>query len=129
MWVYANPNPCRQEEPDCVVRAISIATDQSWKKVHRALCLLSLEHCTMPSVNWLWELYLKRNGYEKFLLPDSCPACVTVRDFCRIYPDGVYIACTGSHAVACINGNYLDTWDSGDETLTYFFRKKEKEYG
>ena len=124
MWVYANPNPCRQEEPDCVVRAIAIATDQTWKKVHRDLCLLSCEKCTMPSVNWLWELYLKRKGYEKFLLPDSCPDCMTVREFSRLYTDGVYIACTGTHAVAVIDGNYWDTWDSGDETLTYYFRKR-----
>ena len=30
MWIYANPNPCRKEEPDCVVRAVCLATDQTW---------------------------------------------------------------------------------------------------
>ena len=25
MWVFCNPNPCRREEPDCVVRAIAVA--------------------------------------------------------------------------------------------------------
>lgn len=25
MWVYANPNPCRTETEDCVVRAIALA--------------------------------------------------------------------------------------------------------
>lgn len=124
MWIYANPNPCRQEEPDCVVRAIAIATDQSWQKVHRDLCQLSYDKCTMPSVNWLWGLYLKRKGFERFLLPESCPACVTVKDFAKRYPEGTYVVGTGTHAVAIINGNWYDAWNSADETLTFFYERR-----
>lgn len=124
MWIYANPNPCRLEEPDCVVRAISVATGKTWREVHWDLCVLSGIKCTMPSVNWLWELYLRQNGFEKFLMPETCPACVTVLEFCERYRDGTYIIGTGNHAVAVIDGDYLDAWDSGDETATYFFRKK-----
>jgi hypothetical protein len=124
MWIFDNPNPCRREEPDCVVRAIAIATGKTWDEVHWDLCRLSHEHCTMPSVNWLWEMYLKRNGFEKFLLPDACPECVTVREFCKRYPDGTYVIGTGTHAIAVISGNYVDAWDSGGETPTYFFRKR-----
>jgi len=125
MWIYANPNPCRSEEPDCVVRAIAIATGKTWDEVHWDLCVLSHEKCTMPSVNWLWELYLKRNGFEKFLLPDNCPECITVRKFCERYREGTYIIGTGSHAVAIVCGNYVDSWDSGDEIPTYYFRKRK----
>lgn len=127
MWVYANPNPCRQEEPDCVVRAISIATGKSWHEVHNGLCRLSAERCTMPSVNWLWELYLRKHGFEKFLLPETCPSCLTVQEFCRRYSEGVYVIGTGTHAVCVIDGNYYDAWDSGEETPTYFYRKKRSE--
>ena len=123
MWIYANPNPCRLEEPDCVVRAISIATGKTWYEVHQDLCMLSRSRCTMPSVNWLWELYLKRLGFEKFLLPESCPTCTTIADFCGRYRTGTYVIGTGSHAVAVIDGDYYDTWDSGDEIPTYFFRR------
>ena len=112
MWQYANPNPCRAEEPDCVVRAIALATEQDWDTVHWDLCRLSHERCTMPSVNWLWGLYLKIHGFEKFLLPESCPQCVVIG--------------TGTHAVCIRNGCYLDTWDSGDEVPTYFYRKRGK---
>ena len=129
MWIYANPNPCRQEEPDCVVRAIALATDRSWDDIHWDLCVLSHERCTMPSVNWLWELYLKQNGFEKFLLTDCCPSCVTVREFCKHYPVGTYIIGTGSHAVCVRSGDYLDAWDSGDSVPTYFFRKRGFENG
>ena len=124
MWVYANPNPCRTEEPDCVVRALALATGLSWHEVHSGLCRLSGERCTMPSVNWLWEYYLNREGFQKFLLPESCPSCVTVRAFCRYYPEGTYVIGTGTHAVCVIDGNYYDAWDSGDETPTYFFKRR-----
>ena len=126
MWVYANPNPCRQEEPDCVVRAICIATNHTWDDVHWDLCILSHVNCTMPSVNWLWELYLKKHGFEKFLLPDACPKCVTVREFAKRYPRGTYIIGTGSHAVCVMDGDWLDSWDSGDEIPTYFFRRRDE---
>lgn len=123
-WVYANPNPCRREEPDCVVRAIALATGKTWGDVHRELCLLSREMCTMPSVNWLWELYLAGCGFEKFLLPERCPGCLSVREFCRRYPEGVYVIGTGTHAVCVRDGRYLDAWDSGDEVVSCFFRKR-----
>ena len=124
MWIYANPNPCRREEPDCVVRAVCIATDKDWDEVHWDLCILSHYECTMPSVNWLWELYLKKNGFEKFLLPEACPKCVTVREFARRYPKGTYIIGTGTHAVCVRDGNWIDLWDSCEEVPTYFYRKK-----
>lgn len=129
MWIYSNPNPCRAEEPDCVVRAIANATDQDWDTVHWDLCRLAHERCTMPSVNWLWDLYLKRYGFEKFLLPETCPSCVTVREFARRYPKGTYVIGTGSHAVCVRDGNWMDLFDSGDETPIYFYRKKGKHNG
>jgi hypothetical protein len=74
----------------------------------------------MPSANWLWGLYLKQLGFRPFLLPESCPECVTVRAFCERYPEGTYIVGTGSHAVCVRDGRYIDAWDSGDEVPTYF---------
>lgn len=124
MWIYANPNPCRQEEPDCVVRAIAIATDQYWKKVHGDLCRMSRDYCTMPSVNWLWGEYLRKIGFERFMIPEACGECVSVREFSRRYPEGTYVIGTGTHAVCVIDGNWYDTWDSGDEIPTYFYRRK-----
>lgn len=123
MWVYANPNPCRAEEPDCVVRAIAIATGQDWDAVHDGLCRMSKRYCTMPSVNWLWGLYLIENGFRRFRMPEACPECVTVKAFCRWFPEGTYVIGTGSHAVCVIDGDYYDMWDSGDQVASYFFEK------
>lgn len=125
-WIRANPNPCRREEPDCVVRAIAIATGQTWDEVHWDLCVMSHSLCTMPSVNWLWGIYLSKCGFERFSMPEACPECVTVREFSRRFPEGTYVIGTGSHAVAVIDGDWYDLWDSCDEIPTYFYRKKER---
>ena len=78
----------------------------------------------MPNADAVWGKYLYQHGFEPFLLPQSCPECVTIDAFCRMYPEGVYIIGTGSHAVAIINGNYYDSWDSGREVPSFFWKIK-----
>lgn len=124
MWVRCNPNPLGKQTSDCVVRAIAIATSQSWRTVYKDLCDLGGIECEMPNSNYLWGLYLKDSGFEQFLLPESCPTCITVRAFCERYPEGTYVIGTGSHAVAVMSGDYYDSWDSGDETPCYFWRMR-----
>lgn len=122
MWIRCNPNPLGKQTSDCVVRAIAIATEQSWKRTYRELCELGEIEAEMPNANSVWGLYLRNKGGKQFLLPESCPACITVRAFCEKYPTGVFVIGTGSHAVAVIDGDYYDAWDSGNEVPSYFWR-------
>ena len=124
MWVMANPNPQRKQVPDCVIRAVCIALDINWYQAYDELCEVGRMDCNMPSADSVWGHYLKMRGFEPFILPQSCPSCTTVREFCKLYPDGTYIIGTGSHAVAVINGNYYDSWDSGNEIPSFFWRIK-----
>lgn len=124
MWIECNPNPLGKQTGDCVVRAIAIATEQSWRRTYRELCELGEIEAEMPSVNHVWGSYLRSKGAKQFLLPESCPACITVRAFCEKYPEGIYVIGTGSHAVAVIDGDYYDSWDSGNEVPSYFWRVK-----
>ena len=124
MWVRCNPNPLGKQTSDCVVRAIAIATNKSWRRVYRDLCELGAIECELPNTNYLWGLYLDEKGFEQFLLPESCPRCVTVRAFCEKFPEKTYVIGTGTHAVAVIDGDYYDSWDSGNEIPSYFWRLK-----
>lgn len=124
MWIECNPNPLGKKTGDCVVRAIAIATTRSWRSVYAALCKHGDIECEMPNRNNVWGSYLRKLGFKQFLLPESCPDCITVRAFCERYPTGVYVIGTGSHAVAVIDGNYYDSWDSGDEVPSYFWRSE-----
>jgi len=124
MWIKCNPNPLGKQTSDCVVRAIAIATDASWRRVYGDLCDLGNVECEMPTTNVVWGIHLNELGGRQFLLPESCPHCITIRAFCERFPTGVYVIGTGSHAVCVIDGDYYDSWDSGNEVPCYFWKVK-----
>lgn len=124
MWINCNPNPKRKHVPDCVIRALVIALNKSWYDVHDELCALSREECSVTCDDNVWGKYLYRMGFVPFLLPETCPSCITIKRFCIMYPRGIYIIGTGNHAVAVIDGDYYDSLDSGDEIPSFFWRIK-----
>lgn len=121
-WIRCNVNPARKEVGDCVIRAIAVALNRPWTDIHDDLCALSGEEYDMPNSDAVWGKYLYMMGFEPFLLPQSCPRCTTVKQFCLYYPKGIYIIGTGSHAVAVVDGNYYDSWDCGSEVPSFFWR-------
>ena len=122
-FVQANPNPRNGRVGDCVIRAITIATDSTWEKVYSELAAYGFMMGDMPSSNEVWAQYLKDKGFKRAIIPDDCPKdCYTIRDFCEDNSKGIYILGTGSHVVAVIDGNYYDTWDSGYEVPIYYWR-------
>ena len=124
MWIKANPNPAKKEVPDCVIRAICIALNLPWLQVFDELYSVARMDFNMPSSDNVWGHYLYLKGFEPFVLPDECPRCITIDEFTKLFPTGIYIIGTGSHAVAVIHGNYFDSWDSGSEVCSFFWRIK-----
>lgn len=123
MWRYYQPNPLRLKVGDCTVRAICAVTNSSWDDVHKSLCDLARDMGDMPSADRVWWALLEDLGFTRRILIDRCPECYTVKDFCRDHPTGIYVLGPHEHAVAVINGDYYDTWDSGDTVPTYYLRR------
>lgn len=124
MFIQQNPNPFGNHVGDCVIRAISIVTGDSWTETYAKLAIHGLIMGDMPSSNQVWGSYLRSIGFTRHGLPNNCPDCYTVRDFANDYRNGIYVVATGNHVVAVIDGCYIDDWDSGDEVLTYYWRKE-----
>ncbi len=124
-WVYYNPNPLGNLVGDCTIRALTLALDKDWDKTYLAVSTQGYEMKDMPSANETWGACLRRNGFKRYIIPNECPDCYTIEDFCKDHSYGLYVLATGTHVVTCINGDYYDTWDSGKKIPIYYFMKEE----
>lgn len=114
---------------DCVIRAISAATGKTWDETAVRLCVWELILHDMPSADRVWGAYLRSCGFERCPIPADCPECYTVADFCADHPRGMYILAISSggsgHVVYVNDGQYFDSWDSGDEYPIYYWKRKD----
>ena len=122
-FIYQNANPHNRLVDDCVVRAIAMATGKSWDEVFLELTVEAYIAKDLINANSVWGNYLLNNGFERHQIPNTCPLCYTVRDFVRDNRDGIFILGDGTHAIAVVDGHYVDTYDSGDRTVLFFYKK------
>lgn len=127
-FIEYNPNPKGRKVGDCSVRAIAKALDMNWESAYTLLVVNGLSVNDMPSSDAVWGAVLRQYGFSKQLLSDRCPDCYTVKDFCLDYSLGIYVLALGGHVVTVVDGNYYDSWDSGDEVPLYFWKKKGEKY-
>lgn len=123
MFKRINPNPKNKEVGDCTVRAIALAEDRLWDDVFADLCEEAFKQADMPSSNKVWGQYLLNKGYYVEPCQPLCGDGCSIKEFTRIHPLGTYIVATGSHVVCVRNGDYLDSWDSGEKAPSYYFYK------
>lgn len=124
-YIYFNPNPSGKRVGDCVIRGVSMVTEQSWETTYIDICMCGYNLKDMPSSNHVWTSFLYSMGFTRQLIPDTCPMCYTVQDFCEEHPVGTFLLGTGSHVVAVKDGDYYDAWDSGNEIPVYYWERKE----
>lgn len=122
MYVNYNANPSGKATGDCVIRAISTITGLPWRTVHWDLAELSNEQYQMMDDNPIWHEYLRRLGFRIQMVQWPCSR---IKDFCRCFPHGKYILGTGKHVIAVIDGDYFDTWDSGNELAVFYWKLEE----
>ena len=121
MYVNYNANPQQKQVGDCVIRAISTVLNQDWETTYIGLAIQGFMMSDMPSSDSVWNEYLKSKGLARYIVPDTCPNCYTVRQFADEHPTGIYVVFVGQHVVAVVDGDYIDTWDSGDRVPIYYW--------
>lgn len=125
MFKRYNPNPQKAIVGDCVIRAVSKLMAQTWEHTYIDLCIEGLLKSDLPSANDVWGTYLKKHGYKRHIIPDTCPDCYTVADFAKDHSKGRYLLALSGHVVAVEDGNYYDTWDCGSEVPLYYWKESE----
>ena len=125
MWVKWNPNPAGRNVGDCSVRAISKALSVDWEAAYAMLVASGYWMCDMPSSDAVWGAVLRKNGFARESIPDSCPDCYTAEDFCRDHPKGVYVLGFGGHVATVSDGTLFDSWDSSKSIPQFVWKRRE----
>lgn len=125
MYTPYNPNPIAARVEDCAVRALCFALGSPWEATYISLCLAGLAMGDMPHANNVWGSILRKHGFKRKLVEDSCPDCYTVEDFCKDHPKGLYVMSTANHVLAVKDGCVYDTWDSTQEHPIYYWYTEE----
>lgn len=124
MFKYFNPNyKMRKGTIDCSVRAVSKALDVSWDEAYLMISTSGYNIGDVMSRNLVWWDVLKEHGFYRQNLPNTCPDCFTVEDFCRKNPIGTYVLGLENHTVTVKNGDWFDTWNCANEIVLYFFTR------
>ena len=122
-FVEYNPHPDNKRIDDCTIRALTKVFNKDWEQIYIELAFQGYLMRLMPDSKSAWGAYLFNRGFTQEIVPNTCPDCYTVSQFCEDYPQGTYVLATNNHVVAVDSGNYFDTWDSGDEPIVYVWRK------
>ena len=126
MVTIYNPNPTGRMVGDCAVRALSKALDISWEEAYLRICKNGYLMGDMPSSDSVWGAVLREEGFKRMAIPDSCPDCYTAEDFALDNPTGTFVLGFGGHAVAIVDGQIYDSWDSSKEIPSYVWYINDK---
>lgn len=126
MWVEFDNNPVRENADDCAIRAISKALNIDWERAYILLCVNGMAMGVLMNRNEVIFSVLRQHGFKRKNIPDTCPTCFTVEEFCERYPQGTYVVGTGNHVITIIDGDYYDTWDSGNEIVAFAWEKERR---
>ena len=104
-WIRFNPNPVGNRVEDCAQRAIAAALDVDWDTASDLIYEMAKGMGTTPHDDAAWGAVLRRAGFVRAVIPNRCPDCYTVADFCRDHPRGVYVLKLSGHVATVIDGH------------------------
>ena len=124
IWIKYNANPVGNRVRDCAQRAISAARDVDWDTASDMIYEMAKGMGTTTDDDNAWGAVLRRSGFYRAIIPNTCPECYTMTDFCRDHPRGVFVVKMPEHVATVIDGKLYDTWDSSEEIPIYYWYRR-----
>jgi hypothetical protein len=125
MFIEYNINPVANRTEDCGIRAVAVALGITWEQAFDLLAYNARAMGDVMHSNAVIGSVLRQNGFNKALIPNQCPDCYTIADFAIDNPKGDFVVGTGSHVVAVVDGNIIDTFNSKDLVPVWYWYRKE----
>ena len=128
-WHEFNPNPKDRNIGDCTLRSYCAAFGISWEKAFDIASKVAKENASM--IQYMADKILTEEfncvvdeKYNKKSVKGKDR--ITVNEFAMTHPYGKFILHVPKHQVTVINGEYWDSWDSGDKKIdtVYIVPKK-----
>jgi len=126
MWIEYNPNPVGRRVGDCSIRALSKALDIDWEQAFILTAVNAYSMGDMPSSDSVWGAVLRRHGFYRTSIPNTCPDCYTAEEFCKDNPEGIFVLGFGGHVATVVDGNLYDSWNSSQLVPQFLWFKKEE---
>ena len=111
---------------DCAQRAIAAALDVDWDTASDLIYDMAKGMATTTEDDAAWGAVLRRAGFYRAVVPNTCPMCYTLDDFCRDHPHGVYVVKVSNHVATVIDGRLIDTWNSLSGIPQYYWYLPEE---
>lgn len=113
MYQYYNANAINKFTDDCVIRALSVATNKSWDEVYDYLSDIAQYEGTLFDkrdfvINYLDRTYKRLNGIQGF-----------VGEISAMFPNSTLLITMPSHIVCSKQGVIYDTFDCRDKWAEY----------
>ncbi len=116
MFKYYNRNPHNEKLPDCVCRAISLATDTDYYDVMQLMNDNGiLKNCDELCVD-CYSKMLSEIGYRMYNGRNN-----TVEDIAKHYPNKRLLLRLEGHLTCCIDGVCYDLWDCTKEPVDVYW--------
>lgn len=129
-WKEFNPNPKERNIGDCTLRSYCAAFGISWDKSFDIASKVAKENSSM--IQYVADKVLTEEfncvvdeKYNKKTVKSKDR--IKVNEFALSHPYGTYILHVPKHQVTVVNGEYWDSWDSGDKKIdTVYIVPKKK---
>ena len=127
VYHYYNCNIHRKLTDDCVIRAISASTGDSWEDTIRALTEWSIKTGYMLNTPECYGKYLESIGYVKQKQPIYKDGRkVRFKDFAKTFDGHAIAHCGKNHITYVADNSTWDIWDVSDEVVgNYWVHKAE----
>ena len=122
MYRYYNANPLGRKVNDCTVRAIALATNESWDSTYNYLSDYAQQEAVMMDNVIYIDKFLDKN-FEK-IHTNAKGYNMTVDDVSKRWYKGTYLITMKNHITCCIDGVIYDTFNPSDRLVWEVYRVK-----